>query len=163
MGINAKVMLKENVLLKEYTTMKTGGYARYFFYAKKTEDIKSAVVFAKEKKIPIFILGGGSNTIFSDKGFKGVVIKMEIDGVSFEEIDDKKVRVIAGAGVEWDKLVEETVNKNLYGLENLSLIPGTVGAAPVQNIGAYGVEVGDVIEWVEVMNTETMEVKKNDK
>jgi len=139
--------------------MKTGGVARYFFCVKNIEEVKEAVLFAKEKKLPISILGGGSNVIVSDEGFSGVLIKMEIGGIEFKEIDNK-TRVIAGAGVEWDSLVGVVVNKNLYGLENLSLIPGTVGATPVQNIGAYGVEVKDVIEWIEVMNIETMEVER---
>ncbi len=154
------LIFKENISLKEFTTMKTGGNARYFFIANNTEILKEAIIFAKEKKKNFFILGGGSNIIISDLGFDGVVIKMEISGVVFEKIDNKKERVIAGAGVVWDRLISKTVDKNLYGLENLSLIPGTVGAAPVQNIGAYGVEVGDLIEWVEVLNTETMKTSK---
>ncbi len=139
--------------------MKTGGAARYFFCVKNTEEVKEAILFAKEKSLPIFIFGGGSNVIVSDEVFSGVTIKMEIRGIEFKEIGNK-TRVIAGAGVEWDRLVERTVNCNLYGLENLSLIPGTVGATPVQNIGAYGVEVKDIIEWVEVMNIETMEIER---
>jgi len=153
-------MYEENISLKEFTTMKTGGSARYFFIVKDVETLKKAVIFAKEKYLPFFILGGGSNILISDMGFDGVVIKIEISGIDFKKINEKKERVIAGAGVEWDYLVEKTVSKNLYGLENLSLIPGTVGASPVQNIGAYGVEVGNVVEWVEVLNTKTMEINK---
>ena len=153
-------MFSERVSLKKHTTMKTGGNARYFFTVKSVEDLKEAVSFAKEKNAPIFILGGGSNVLVSDEGFKGVVVKMEIVGINFISTNENTVRVTAGAGVEWDSLVREAVNKNLYGLENLSLIPGTVGAAPVQNIGAYGVEVKDVIEWVEVLNTSTMEIER---
>lgn len=153
-------MVRESIELKEFTTMKTGGSARYFFAVKNTEDVKEAVFFAKEKNLPIFVLGGGSNVVISDEGFEGVVIKMEIKNIEFKEIDKNTSIVSAGAGVEWDDLVEKTVNKNLYGLENLSLIPGTVGASPVQNIGAYGVEAGDVILYVEVLNVETMSIKK---
>ena len=153
-------MLQENVSLKEFITMKTGGFARYFFCVKSIEEVKDAVLFAKKESKPIFILGGGSNIIFPDNGFDGVVIKMEIEGVNFEKIDDTTMSVVAGAGVVWDELVEETVSKGLYGLENLSFIPGTVGASPVQNIGAYGVEVKDAIVWVEVLDTETLDVKK---
>ena len=153
-------MFKENVRLKEYTTMKTGGNARYFFVVKNIKELKKAIFFTKEKNLSFFILGGGSNTIISDEGFNGVVIKMEILGIVFDKEKDDIVKVIAGAGVEWDSFVGDVVCKNLYGLENLSLIPGTVGASPVQNIGAYGVEVKDVIEYVEVLNSDTMEIKK---
>jgi UDP-N-acetylmuramate dehydrogenase len=155
-----RVMFSEEVPLKEYTTMKTGGNARYFFVAKSIDNVKEAVIFAKNKKLPLFILGGGSNVIVSDDGFAGVVIKMEIGGINFDSVSKNTVVVTAGAGVEWDCFVKESVNKNLHGLENLSLIPGTVGAAPVQNIGAYGVEVGDVISFVEVLDTNTMKIKK---
>ncbi len=151
-------MFKENISLKKFTTMKTGGNARYFFIVKNIKELKEAIFFAKQKKKNFFILGGGSNVIISDLGFAGVVIKMEISGISFKKVNREKEKVTAGAGVVWDKLVEETVNKNLYGLENLSLIPGSVGASPVQNIGAYGVEVENVIECVEILNTETMKV-----
>lgn len=151
-------MFKENISLKKFTTMKTGGNVRYFFIVKNIKELKEAIFFAKQKKKNFFILGGGSNIIISDLGFAGVVIKMEISGISFKKINREKEKVTAGAGVVWDKLVEETVNKNLYGLENLSLIPGSVGASPVQNIGAYGVEVENVIECVEILNTETMKV-----
>jgi len=153
-------MVRENVGLKEFTTMKTGGNARYFFSVRNIEDVKEAVSFAKEKNLPIFILGGGSNVIISDEGFNGVVIKMEIKNIKFIDDSGSMPVAIAGAGIEWDEFVEKTVNRSLYGLENLSLIPGTVGAAPVQNIGAYGVEVGDAISYVEVFNIETMSVEK---
>lgn len=153
-------MLKENISLKEFTTMRTGGSARYFFCVKSVDEVEEAVLFAKEKGISFFVLGGGSNIIVSDEGFSGVVIKMEIKGLEFVENSKEEMRVISGAGVEWDFLVEKTVDRNLYGLENLSLIPGTVGASPVQNIGAYGVEVKDTIAWVEVLDTETMKIKK---
>jgi len=153
-------MFEENIPLKEYTTMKTGGSTRYFFTARSDKDVSVGVSFAKEKNIPIFILGGGSNVVVSDDGFRGVVIKMEIPGVVFEEINKGEVRVISGAGVLWDDLVGRVVDESLYGLENLSLIPGTVGAAPVQNIGAYGTQVCDAIAWVEVMDMDTMEIKR---
>ncbi len=140
--------------------MKTGGDARYFFCVRNTEEVKKAMLFAKARSVPIFILGGGSNVIISDDGFSGVVIKMEIGGIKFKEISNNKIRITAGAGVGWDEFVKETVDMKLYGIENLSSIPGTVGASPVQNIGAYGMEVKDVISWVEVLNTSTMTIMK---
>ncbi len=144
--------------LGEYTTLRVGGPARYFFVACTGDDVERAVSFAKEKFLPIFVLGGGSNILVSDEGFPGVVIKNEIKGIEYEDHGDA-VLVTAGAGEVWDDLVRETVARDLYGLENLSLIPGTVGAAPIQNINAYGAHVGDTIESVEVFDSETMRVR----
>lgn len=132
------------------STFKTGGTARYFCVAESSEDLKEATSFAKEKALPYFILGGGSNILFADSGYSGVVIRPDLRGIHFDYIEDGYVRVTASAGEGWDKLVKLTVDKGLYGLENLSSIPGTVGASPVQNIGAYGVEVEELIEAVEV-------------
>lgn len=150
----------ENVSMKDFTTFRTGGLARWFCHVRSVEDLKEAVVFAKEKKLPFFVLGGGSNLLVSDDGFPGVVIKMEIGGVTFEEKENDTVNVTAGAGENWDAFVAGTVSRGLVGLENLSLIPGSVGATPVQNVGAYGREVKDVILEVEAFDTETCEIKK---
>ncbi|MEK7574989.1 MAG: UDP-N-acetylmuramate dehydrogenase, partial [Patescibacteria group bacterium] len=113
-----------------------------------------ALGFAREAKLPFFILGGGSNLLVSDDGFSGVVIKNEIRGISFAE-SPQGVRVTAGAGEDWDTFVAEMLRRGLYGLENLSGIPGTVGAAPVQNIGAYGAEARDSIVSVEALDAKT--------
>lgn len=144
--------MKENVLLASYTTLRVGGPARYFFTVKTLDDVTFAAAFAKKKNIPIFILGGGSNVLVSDKGFSGVVIKNEIKGVTYEDQGDT-VRVSAGAGVVWDDLVADSASRNLWGFENLSGIPGTVGASPIQNIGAYGAEIKDYIVEVRVYDT----------
>jgi len=154
------IVIQDNILLKNFTTFKIGGPARYFVVAKTVEDVAEAVRFAHEKKLPMFVLGGGSNILVRDEGFSGVVIKIELEGI--EEVDKENgvVEVVAGAGVNWDTLVEYAVSRGLYGIENLSLIPGTVGAAPVQNIGAYGAEIIDTLSWVEVLDTETCEVKR---
>ncbi|MDQ3014262.1 MAG: UDP-N-acetylmuramate dehydrogenase [bacterium] len=153
-------MIQENISLKDLTTFHIGGPARYFVVVTSTEELKEAVAFAKEKLLQIFILGGGSNILVSDQGFPGLVIKIEIQGIETREVDGNKVEVIAGAGEDWDQFVGKMVEHGLYGIENLSLIPGSVGAAPVQNIGAYGVEAKDSISWVEVLNIETGEVEK---
>ncbi len=133
--------------------MCVGGSARYFFSVHTDDEVREAVRFAHAKNLPFFILGGGSNIVFSDEGFTGVVIKIEIPGIIFEEQDEYTI-VKAGAGVLWDNLVQESVTHKLWGIENLSAIPGTVGASPVQNIGAYGVEVKDIIKWVRVYDTQ---------
>jgi len=150
--------MKENILLAPFTTFKIGGPARYFFVVKNVAELREAVVFAKKNKLPLFVLGGGSNVLISDQGFPGVVIKMEIGGIEYDDIGDS-ILVSVGAGKIWDHLVSETVRKKLWGLENLSGIPGTVGAAPIQNIGAYGVEVKTLIEEVEIFDISSEERK----
>ena len=158
------MIIKENVSLAPFTTFRIGGAARFFVQVGNVNELKEAVVFAVEKNIPIFVLGGGSNVLISDSGFDGLVIKNEIKGISEEAgagTSSDFVRIIAGAGENWDDLVKYTVEeKGLYGLENLSWIPGTVGASPVQNIGAYGAEAKDTIEWVEVYNPTTAKIEK---
>ena len=143
--------MKENVSLADRTTLKVGGFARYFFEAESEEEIKEAVKYAASKKLPIFVLGGGSNVLVSDDGFSGVVIQIMTRGVLYDE----KGGARAASGVSWDTFVADTVSRGLWGLENLSGIPGTVGAAPIQNIGAYGAEAKDTIESVRALDMRT--------
>ncbi|MDZ7726204.1 MAG: UDP-N-acetylmuramate dehydrogenase [Candidatus Campbellbacteria bacterium] len=143
--------IKKSVLLKNMTTMKVGGNARFFTSVSNIDEVAEAVRWAKKENLPIFVLGGGSNIIVSDKGFEGLVIKNDIRGISFTD-NQNNVQVTAGAGENWDRLVERSAERELYGLENLSLIPGTVGAAPVQNIGAYGSELKDNVVSVEAFD-----------
>lgn len=147
----------ENVRLAEYTTFKIGGPARFFCSVSDETELLEAVGFARDKKLPIFVLGGGSNILIGDKGFDGLVIKIGMMGIQDVEESDKKTIVSVGAGEQWDGLVEKTVERGLYGLENLSAIPGTVGAAPVQNIGAYGSEVSQTIVKVRAFDRQKME------
>lgn len=150
---------QENVLLKNFTTFQIGGEARYFVIIKNEADLKEALSFAKSRKLPIFVLGGGSNVLVSDNGFSGLVIKNEIKGIKFTDqisnIDDKTDQVVleVGAGEIFDEIASLSVIRNLFGLENLSGIPGTVGGAVVQNAGAYGAEVKDILLSVEGLNT----------
>ncbi len=154
------MLIEKNIPLSEFATFKIGGKADYFCRVQSLEELKEALFFAKQKKAPIFILGGGSNILVSDKGFRGLVIKMEILGIEFNEQGKKKnsVEVTAGAGENWDYLVSLCVEKGLYGLENLSGIPGTVGGAIFQNIGAYGAEISECVSSVEALNIETGEI-----
>lgn len=155
--------IRENVDSKNYSTMKIGGLFRYFVTIKKKEDILEIYNIAKKdekyKNTPIFILGGGSNTIFPDGIINVLALKIEIE--SFEIIDETNeyVDIKVGAGVIWDELVKKTIEMDVSGLESLSLIPGTVGASPVQNIGAYGAEVKDTIIEVEVFDTINNQIK----
>lgn len=148
----------ENVSLAEHTTFRLGGVARFFVSVNSVIELREALSFAQEKNLPIFVLGGGSNVLFSDDGWKGLVLHIKLFGRAYEEDSKGDARVTACAGEIWDQLVEETVEQGLWGLENLSRVPGTVGAAPVQNIGCYGVEVKDVIDWVEVLDIHTKEL-----
>lgn len=152
--------IEENIPLAPYTTFKIGGPARFFIRVKNREELTQALAFAREKALSLFMLGGGSNILVSDLGFPGVVIKIEIMGREYNKSASGTTEVISGAGENWDSFVGETVARGLHGLENLSFIPGTVGAAPVQNIGAYGVEAKDTISWVEVTHSETGEMKR---
>ncbi|MEK7087825.1 MAG: UDP-N-acetylmuramate dehydrogenase [Patescibacteria group bacterium] len=146
--------IREYISLKALTTLNIGGTARYFVSVGSVENLRKAVLFAKKKKLPLVVLGGGSNVLVTDEELSALVVKIEIKGMEWR--DDGRysdsVIVIAGAGESWDGLVVEAVKRKLCGIENLSGIPGTVGAAPVQNIGAYGAELKNVLEWVEVVN-----------
>lgn len=155
--------MQENVELKEYTTLKLGGKARYFFKCKNKDDLVSIVVIAKSKSLPIFPLGGGSNIIVSDILQDMVCVKMENIGIEVIEETGDKALVCVNAGEDWDKFVAFTVEHNFCGVEALSGIPGTCGASPIQNIGAYGAEVSNNIESVRGYNVEkeTFEVVSN--
>jgi UDP-N-acetylmuramate dehydrogenase len=141
--------IQEQVLLAPLTTFGIGGPAQFFARAKSVSDIEEAIAFAKERNIPVCILGGGSNTLFDDAGFSGLVIQVEIEGVQLER-DMQGALLVAGAGEKWDALVERAVGEDLWGIENLSGIPGTVGGAAVQNIGAYGVALSQTLAWIDV-------------
>jgi UDP-N-acetylmuramate dehydrogenase len=152
------MQILKDVVLADHTTLRLGGAARFFVSVSSIEELRDAVAYAHTHSLPFFVLGGGSNVLFSDAGWDGLVVHMEIRGREYEEGTQGDARVTAGAGEVWDDLVAETVSQGLWGMENLSSIPGTVGATPVQNVGAYGVEVKDIIEWVEVLDPQTGEL-----
>ena len=134
--------ISENVSLASFTTLGVGGPARFFTTALDESHIAEALSFARTRSLPFFTLGGGSNLVVADAGFPGLVLKIEIPGIRPLDADG---RVAVGAGVEWDAFVQYCVSRDLAGVEALSGIPGTVGGAPVQNIGAYGQEAGETI------------------
>ncbi len=148
---------KTNVTLAPYTTFHVGGPADIFYEATSVDELKN--IIRKHHGERITVLGGGSNILVSDAGIRGVVIRIAIPGYTYEDTGET-VRARVGAGESWDTFVEDSVTKKYSGIENLSGIPGTVGASPIQNIGAYGVEVKDTIEWVEVLNMETLEIER---
>jgi UDP-N-acetylmuramate dehydrogenase len=146
--------LAEQVPLAPLTTLKVGGVARYVATITSLTELEEAIHFAEREGLPVFILGGGSNVLVPDAGFSGLVLLIALKGVQYDTTTDK-VLVTCGAGESFDDLVAKTVAKGYWGLENLSHIPGTVGATPVQNVGAYGVEIADVIEAVVVYDYAT--------
>jgi UDP-N-acetylmuramate dehydrogenase len=150
------IIIEKSVPLAPLTTLKVGGRADYFCCVHSIDELKELFRFIHSRNLPFFILGGGSNIVVSDDGFRGLVIKPAFFGVKFESKSSETVEVSAAASEKFDTLIETCVSEGLYGLENLSGIPGSVGATPVQNIGAYGVEVGGVIAWVEAFDTKAM-------
>ena len=132
-------------LLANMTTMHIGGPARTFIHAQSEEELISVVRDADSRNEPVLIIGGGSNLLISDDGFVGTVIRVETSGNSYEIDACSGGMLTVAAGADWDQFVAFSLEKNLVGLESLSGIPGTVGGAPIQNIGAYGHEVSEVI------------------
>ncbi len=139
MGFEA-AQLQEGVSLAPLTTLGVGGPARFFYRAQTLAGLEGALRWAQTECLPVLILGGGSNLVIADSGFSGLVLQPDMKGIAFEE-QGGDVLVTAQAGERWDDLVAATVARNLAGLECLSGIPGRVGAAPIQNIGAYGQEL----------------------
>jgi UDP-N-acetylmuramate dehydrogenase len=144
--------VKENILLSDFTSYKIGGPAKYFFVAKNLDDLIRALRVASEFRIPVFILGGGSNLLVSDKGFNGLVIKISISQI---EIKGKKAYV--GAGVNLTKTAYALAEKGLSGLEWAAGIPGaTVGGAIYGHAQAFGDRISDVVKSVQAVNLETL-------
>jgi len=139
--------IQDHVPLAPLTTLQVGGPARYLVEAASEDDVREAVDFARAKDLPLLVLGGGSNLLVADSGWPGLVIKIAIGGISQQE-ENGTLLMDAGAGVNWDQFVAQAVASDYAGVECLSGIPGSVGGTPVQNVGAYGQEVSETIEWV---------------
>lgn len=138
--------IQENVSLHGLNTLALNVSARYFVEMNDPEQIPAAFEFANRCQLPVLILGGGSNVVIT-RNFPGLVVKLSLFGIDTKERGDT-VFVTAAAGENWHQLVTMCLRNGYYGIENLALIPGSVGAAPIQNIGAYGVEISDVLESV---------------
>jgi UDP-N-acetylmuramate dehydrogenase len=147
--------IAENVSLAPLTSLELGGRARYYLEAKDDDSVASALAWAREAGVPAIVLGGGSNVVVADDGVDALVIRLAQRGIVHDPVVPG--RVSAAAGEPWDPFVERMVQANLAGLECLSGIPGTVGATPIQNVGAYGQEVSDTLESVRVLDRETLE------
>jgi len=147
--------IQENVPLAPLTTLRVGGAARHFAELKREDEVGEAVQFAKSRDLPLFVLGGGSNLVVADAGWPGLVLKIAIGGITSPDTKDATGNAVlfnVGAGVHWDDFVAQAVAQNCAGVECLSGIPGSVGGTPVQNVGAYGQQVGDTIESVRVFD-----------
>lgn len=151
--------IQEYVDIKKHCTLRVGGTFRYFCKITSFDDLKEAHVFAKENNMRLFIIGSGSNLVFSDGVLDILACKMDIRGFEIVDEDNGSVVIKIGAGEDWDSIVERCVAHGYSGLEALSAIPGTVGATPVQNVGAYGCEIKDILVSVEAYDTKEEKMK----
>jgi UDP-N-acetylmuramate dehydrogenase len=147
-----------NIPLKNFTTMRLGGLARFMVEVRSSDELIAVYRNARSKSLPIFILGGGSNVIARDEGFFGIVIRIRIPGFEIVNDDINTTTIKIGAGESWDETVKKTVDMRLTGIEAMSAIPGTTGAAPVQNIGAYGQEIADTLVSLEAYDSTTDQI-----
>lgn len=138
-------VIRENVRLAPYTTLRIGGIARYFADIDHEEQLGEALHFAQARKLPTFVLGSGSNVLIADSGFAGIILHPVNKGITFHKPKKEAALVTVAAGEDWDRFVQQCVARELAGLECLSGIPGLVGATPIQNVGAYGQEVSETI------------------
>lgn len=151
--------VEEKVPLKKFNTLGFHSIAEYFCSVSSQNELSEALVWAKNKKISVFVLGGGSNVLLVGD-IKGLVIHISILGIELLSQNGDDLVIKVGAGENWHQLVLKTLEMGWYGLENLSLIPGSVGAAPIQNIGAYGVELSERFDSLEAVHKATGKYKK---
>jgi len=152
------MIVREQVPLAPLTTLGVGGPARFFVEAHAETEVREAVRFARDRGLPLFVLGGGSNLLVADAGFDGVVLKIALLGTKRVDDGDDTIFTVA-AGEDWDGFVARTVEEDCAGIECLSGIPGSVGATPVQNVGAYGQEVSETIREVSVLDRQTLQTR----
>lgn len=153
------MIVREQVPLALLTTLGVGGPARYFAEAVSEADVREAVEYALSRELRLFILGGGSNLLVSDRGFDGLVLKVSLQGIEQVAGAGDTVVFTAAAGEEWDALVARAVEQDCAGIECLSGIPGSVGGTPVQNVGAYGQEVSETVCEVRAFDRQTGQLK----
>jgi UDP-N-acetylmuramate dehydrogenase len=148
-------MFEIDVPLAPLTTLGIGGPAKFFVRADSVDAVREALAFAQERALPVFILAGGSNVLIPDEGFDGLVIHVDLRGITIESEDAESAIVNVAAGERWDDFVDFAVASGWAGVECLSGIPGSAGATPIQNVGAYGQDVSETIIRVEVLERET--------
>ncbi|MDA0335414.1 MAG: UDP-N-acetylmuramate dehydrogenase [bacterium] len=148
--------IEQDIPLAPFTSLRLGGAARFLARCSSDEDLREALAWAAGRRLPVHVLGGGSNTVFADAGFAGLVIHVGTRGIDIRA-DGDAARVTAAAGEDWDQLVIRCIDADLSGVECLSGIPGLVGATPMQNVGAYGQEVSESIVEVQALSRDTLE------
>lgn len=149
------MQLFQNVSLANFSTMRLGGRAAYMAEIHDRSELTEALAWAAQQSTPVIMIGSGSNIVWQDSGYPGLVLVNKIKRFEIFEEDETNAYVTAGAGELWDSVVERTVAHGLSGIEALSLIPGTTGATPVQNVGAYGQEIAHTLVTVEAYDTQT--------
>ncbi len=153
--------IEEHTPLRDYTTFRLNAIARYFVTAQNIKDLSYVFEFAKDKNVSVFVLGGGSNILLDDSSeIQMLFTKIEISGFDIVNDSQNFVDIKIGSGENWDSVVERTVNMNLSGIEAMSAIPGTIGATPIQNVGAYGQEIKNTLLEVTLYDKETSEIRK---
>ena len=153
----SSVSIQQNIPLAPYTTLQIGGPARYFAQVYTEPELVEAVGFARERNLPIFVLGGGSNLLVSDSGFPGLVIHLAIHKPLASTDRDGFLYEAVPAGIEWNDFVLSVCEQGISGIECLAGIPGSLGGTPVQNVGAYGQEVSETINSVRALDLKTMQ------
>ena len=159
------MQIRENVSLKDFSSMRLGGNCRYLIEINTKDELIEALNWIKDSALPYRMIGGGYNIIWKDEGFNGVLLVNKILSVESRVFKNTKIKIRLGAGETWDNTVEKFTSEGFSGIECLSFIPGNCGSAVIQNIGAYGVEISGVIESVEVYDTKLNQftiIDKND-
>lgn len=157
--LKSRLKIQENIPLAPFTTFGVGGPARYLAEAQSQLELREALEFAEKCRLPLFVLGGGSNLVIADEGWPGLVLRIGLKGIESHSQSGETLFQVA-AGENWDDFVAITVERSCAGIECLSGIPGTVGGTPVQNVGAYGQEVSQTITSVRVMEIATGRVSE---
>lgn len=147
--------IEQNVPLSRHSTMRLGGQAAYLCEVRDRAEVPKLVGWAKGQGLPVIMIGDGSNIVWKDEGFSGLVLVNRIPGFEITNQTDSSAYFVIGAGENWDSVVERTVTAGYNGIAELSLIPGTAGATPVQNVGAYGREISETLLTVEAFDTQT--------
>lgn len=147
--------IQDNVPLKDFSTMRLGGSVKYLAEINTRSEIEEAVNWAIEHQAHPLMIGGGSNIVWRDEGFDGLLLVNKIMGYEEQPEDEQNVYITIGAGENWDSVVERAVQSGLTGIEALSLVPGTAGATPIQNVGAYGQEISETLVTVEAYDLHT--------
>lgn len=158
-GNGQAVITRHHEWMAGHTTLKVGGPAQTFVVAQTEAELIAAVRDADEREVPVFVFGSGSNLIFNDFGWEGVVVKVATTGMTYESAACAGATVTVAAGESWDAFVEHAIANDWSGVEALSGIPGTVGATPIQNVGAYGQDVAQTIARVRAYDRQTKQIR----